>query len=272
MFATALLIVADDPLDKAEKIAERPVLIGQMPLERQIGAIELQQKPGIDDRLVFLLEGGADIVEIGLLGLVMLVLHRAGDDAGRGCGQERLGEMRPGLIECRAEIGAFGLDPAAAEIAHRVDRLGRPHIADRLAGGELFFHDPFEDRIAQRVGAGAALPRPAKPAHAVADVQEKTLALLFAVVADVDARRGLLADNPAQCLLSQPVELCRIDQFAARPGYMEPGQLRRSRQAAGVGRQNPFIAAAHRRSFRSELRLFPEFTAKAAEGQNRDRE
>ncbi len=31
----------DDALDKAEKVAERPVLVGQMPFERQIGAIEL---------------------------------------------------------------------------------------------------------------------------------------------------------------------------------------------------------------------------------------
>ncbi len=65
MFTSAALIVVDDPLDKAEKIGERPVLIGQMAFERQIGAVELQQKPGVDDRLVFLAQRHTEIVEIG---------------------------------------------------------------------------------------------------------------------------------------------------------------------------------------------------------------
>ena len=62
----------------------------------------------------------------------MLVLHCSGDDPGRGRRQKRLDKMRAGIGECRAEIGDFGLDRLAAEIAHRADRLRRPHIADRL--------------------------------------------------------------------------------------------------------------------------------------------
>ena len=34
----------DDALDKTEKLGERPVIIGQVPFEREVGAIELQQE------------------------------------------------------------------------------------------------------------------------------------------------------------------------------------------------------------------------------------
>src|SRR6185437_4959937 len=100
---------------------------------------------------------------------------------------------------------------AGSEITDIADRLGRPHVADRLAGGELLLHDPLEHRVAQRVGAGPALPRAAKAAHPVADVEEEPLALLLAVVAEVDPGLGLLAHHPAQRVMAEPFELRRID-------------------------------------------------------------
>ena len=35
----------DDALDKSQEIRERPVVVGQVPFEREFGAIELQQEP-----------------------------------------------------------------------------------------------------------------------------------------------------------------------------------------------------------------------------------
>ena len=49
----------DDALDKSEEITERAVLVREVALERQIGAIELQQKAALHDRLVFEFEGRA---------------------------------------------------------------------------------------------------------------------------------------------------------------------------------------------------------------------
>ena len=155
--------------------------------------------------------------------------------------------MRAGIGERRAEIGDFRLDRVAAEIAHRADRLRRPHIADRLTRCELLLHDAAEYRIAQRIGAGAALPRSAKPAHAMPDVQKKAFPLLLAVVADIDSGFGLLFDDPAQRRLTQSVEFGWIDRFAARPANVQPGQLGGSGQTAGMGGQNAVFAAAHRR-------------------------
>ena len=34
----------DHPLDEAEELAERPVHVGDMALEREVGAVELQQE------------------------------------------------------------------------------------------------------------------------------------------------------------------------------------------------------------------------------------
>ncbi len=178
------------------------------------------------------------------------------------------GAVRNGSTKCApasssaaSELGAFGLDRAAAEIADFGDRLGRAHVADRLAGGELLFHDPAEHRVAQRIGAGAALPRSAKPAHAVADVQKEAFALLLAIVGDIDAGCGLLGDDAAQGLVAEPVDLRRIDRFAARSANIELGQLGRARQAAGMSGQDAVFAAAHRRSFRCDCVGFSELIA-----------
>src|SRR5262245_20524954 len=103
--------------------------------------------------------------------------------------------MCSGLVKRGLEVGAFGLDRGGSQIADLADRLGRPHIADCLPGGKLLLHLAQEDRIAQGVSAGPALPRSAKTAHAVLDVKKEPLALLFAVIADVDPGISLLVDD-----------------------------------------------------------------------------
>src|SRR5215831_3701381 len=79
----------------------------------------------------------------------------------------------------------------------------------------------------------------------MADVQKEPLALLLAVVAEIDPRRSLFADDPAHRLASEPVEFGRVDRFASRPAHIEAGQLRRARQAAGMRRKDAVFAAAH---------------------------
>ena len=97
------------------------------------------------------------------------------------------------------------------------------------------------------------------------DVEKKRLALLLAVVADIDTGFDLLVDDPSQCRLANPVELSPIDRLAAGAAHIEPGELGRSRQAARMGGQNPLVAPPHRslqsdpyyRTLASQTRLFP---------------
>ena len=53
----------------------------------------------------------------------------------------------------------------------------------------------------------AARPAVAETDHPMPDVEKKRLALLLAVVADIDTGFDLLVDDPAQCRLANPVEL-----------------------------------------------------------------
>jgi hypothetical protein len=180
----------------------------------------------------------------------MLVLHRSGDDPGRWRGQERLDKMSAGLAQRRREIGTLRFDRSAPEIANFADRFGRAHIADRLFAGQLLLHHSLEERIAKGIGPCPALPRSPKPAHPVPDVEEKSLALLFAVVADVDLGFGLLAHHRSQRLAAQPLELGGVDRFPPRPAHIKACKFGWTRQAAGMGRQDAVFAAAHCHSFR----------------------
>ena len=80
-------------------------------------------------------------------------------------------------------------------------------IAHSLARGEHLRHLLLEKRIAFDIVARPALPAVAETAHPMPDVEKKRVALLLAVVADIDTGFDLLDDDPAQCRLANPVEL-----------------------------------------------------------------
>ena len=76
-------------------------------------------------------------------------------------------------------------------------------------------------------------------------VEEEALALLLAVVADIDPGGDLLGHHPAQRLPAGRGELRRVDRLALRAAHVQPDQLGRPRQAAGVGGQDPLLAPPH---------------------------
>src|SRR5207247_2313313 len=61
----------------------------------------------------------------------------------------------------------------------------------------------------------------------------------------IDASGCLLVDDLCQRRLAEPVEFRLIDCLAAAAPDVEPRQLRRPRQAAGVGRQDALGAPLH---------------------------
>jgi len=84
------------------------------------------------------------------------------------------------------------------------------------------------------IGAGAPLWRcraasvascRRETAHPVPDVEKKRLALLLAVVPDIDTGFDLLIDDPVRCRLADLVELSRIDRLATGAVHIEPGEL-----------------------------------------------
>src|SRR5688572_30082407 len=90
-----------------------------------------------------------------------------------------------------------------------------------------------------------ALPAAAEAAHPALQVEEETLALLLAVVADVDAGGDLLRHDPGERLPPGRLDRAAVDRLPGRTPRVKGDQLRRTGQAAGVGGQNPLRAATH---------------------------
>src|SRR5438132_1768379 len=169
-----------------------------MPLEREIRGIELQKKTALDDGLVFDLDGGSDGGEICLFAVVIFVLHCGGNDPRRRGSHERLDEAAWPRFEGSAKIGNLGIQFCVADVTHFTNRLGWLVIAHSLARGEHLRHLLLENRISFDIAARPALPAVAETAHPVPDVEKKRLALLLAVVADIDTGFDLLVDDPSQ--------------------------------------------------------------------------
>src|SRR5437870_3828794 len=124
-----------------------------MAFEREIGAVELQQEAALDDRLVFDAQGLAERRQIGLLAVVIFILHRRGDNAGRRRGQERLDKGVRLLVEGGAEVGDLLLQLGLIDVAHLADRLGRLVIADCLARRQHLGHLLLQQRVALDITA-----------------------------------------------------------------------------------------------------------------------
>src|SRR5579872_73867 len=142
----------------------------------------------------------------------MLVADRRHDNAGGGSGEKGLGESllsgaRPGS-EHLAEIGALSHRFGRADIVDLADHLWRREITDHLLDRILLFEHALEDRIMLDIGTWPTLPCSAKACHPVADVEEKALALLLAVIADVDSGLDLFWNDFLECGATGLVDLC----------------------------------------------------------------
>ena len=146
---------------------------------------------------------------------------------------------------------------AGVRIGDVADRLRQAaDVVDRFLLQRRFVGLLHEDRVALDVGALAPLPRAAEPGQPVADVEQERVALLLAIVADVDAGLGLLRHDGGERRLAGRVQRGRIDRLAARAARIQPGQLDRPRQAAGMGGQDPLLASTHALPA-AECRHFP---------------
>jgi len=77
-------------------------------------------------------------------------------------------------------------------------------------------------------------PRARKPGHAALNVEKEAFALLLTVVDDVDAGLDLAPDDGLHGVMTGRCDDMRIDVFAAGARAIEPKQLGRPRQTAGV--------------------------------------
>ena len=123
MFAQRVVDRRDHALDEADERRHRLVLERDVPLEREVGRVDLQHEARADDRLVFDPQRLAERLQIFQVGVVVLVLDRRGDDAGRGRVHEGLDEsVRMLLRGHRAKSRHSASIAAGIDVAHLADR------------------------------------------------------------------------------------------------------------------------------------------------------
>ena len=236
----------DDLLDEADKCANRLVLEGDVAFEREIGCIDLQEEAVGHDRLILDPQGSPESGEVGLERVVVFVAHRHGEDAGRRRAHEWFRERTGGLGEHAPKIAAFVGNGLRIDIFHLADRLGQAtERGDLGAAGMLLHPHPFELRIAVDVGAGRPLPAAAEPGQPAPEIEKKGIALLLAVVADVDAGLALPVDALPHGIAAGAHDLGLIHRRAGSAQRIKARQLSRPRQAAGVSGENSRGAALH---------------------------
>ena len=220
-------MVRDDLLDECDECGNRLVFVGDVAFEREIGRIDLQQQPVLDDRFVLDLKRSAERREIVRKRVVMLVAHRRGEDAGRRRAHERLDKDAGIFRQDRIEMAAFVVDRAIVEIAHLADRLRQPaERRDLGLAGVLLDPHALEVRIAVDIGARRPLPAAAESRQPRLEIEKEGIALLLAVVADVDAGVVLLAHDRPHRFAAGAIDFGRIDRVAARAQRVEPRQAR----------------------------------------------
>jgi hypothetical protein len=156
------------------------VLKGSVMRHRQIGAIELQDKPSPDDRFIFFLHGSGDGFDISLVRRVIPVGLEHRHETRRGGCHEPFGNRDSG--ECGAQIGDVLGQRLTVANRHRGNTHGAScHIGTRhpLIGCEKVGMVPsVEPRLGRLV--------PGKPRQAVGDIGRIAGLRHLAVIDDVD--------------------------------------------------------------------------------------
>ena len=204
-----------------------------MPGHRQIRAIDLQQKAGLVDRLVFVGQRLAERQHIGVARLVVGVGHEMGDDAGRGGVQESAGRLR-----------CIDRGPVVGEV-----RLQRPGIArfDRRAAGRRIQVRQF--RVGAHAGGivrmGLQVRRHPAQRLRIAEALEPVLDIVgvgdfrhLAVADDVDAARDLLPDDFRHRFGYAALQQGRVVRPVAVLRDEQVDQVVGPRQAADMGGRN----------------------------------
>ena len=135
---------ADHQLDPRQEVGERPVGEEGVALEGEVGGVDLEQQPALDDGVVLRAQRLGDGVHVLLHRGVVPVLHGRRHDAGGRRGHERLGEGSAG------DERALGVDLGGVAVRDRRHRRRgghEVHLPAQVAG-----HDEVQEvRMVEQV-------------------------------------------------------------------------------------------------------------------------
>ena len=210
-----------------------------MGAHRQVGRIELEIEARIDDCLVFVRQRLGGGLEIGRVRLVIEIGEIKEHLPGRYRGDE--GHLRRCPAESLFEVGDVAMHRVLVAQLDRSLHIGHDEMAAAFVLDEQFVDDVRKvaeigrDELRSIGEAGVALH------HVVAEADLAHLA----VGDDVDARLALLADHLDDGLLHPRGEFVLVDRLFVEQIPHHAGEVRRPRQAAGMGGENAVGAPLH---------------------------
>ncbi len=231
-------------LHRSEEIGFAPVLEHAGTLEPEVGGVELKNEAVRGDHVVLFLQLASEREHIGLVCVVIGILHRGRDDAGRGRGHEGVGRAGFGPGKRVSEHPAFRLRRGEVDVADLTDRARR--VVDAVAAADARRpHLRVEWKFIEI--AGRRPPRFAAEAlHAHGHVHGEPDPRLFAVADDVDTGGKLRGDHGGNRARALAVKLRLVDALAGLVPQQQVGEVRGAREAAAMGGENAIGARAHR--------------------------
>src|ERR1700730_15011156 len=103
----------------------------------------------------------------------------------------------------------------------------------------------LEFRIMIHVGTRRSLPTPTKARKPMPEVKEEGLALLLAIVADINSRLRLLTHYRSHGLSPGTIDRSLIDRLRVRTHGVESRKLPRTRQTSSMRRQYSAVTVLH---------------------------
>src|SRR5437870_883907 len=233
----------DVRLDHLEEAVERFVLKQPRALHGEIGAVELEQEAARVNQLVFLLHLPREREHVSFVGIVVGVEQGRGDDARGGGGHEALDEFPgPGRRGPREQVallgGLAGVDILDLRNGLRRVRDLRGRAPTRLQEGGVI------GKVHQVAGQRPPTLSP-EAAQAPRHVGGESHARLLTIVADIDARVQLLADDRPDGGVDLSPELGLIDRLTALLPDQQLSEPWGPRQAPDVRDENAPFTPLH---------------------------
>src|SRR6266849_5138964 len=155
-------------------------------------------------------------------------------------------------------MAAFVGNCPGIEIFYLADRLGQATERRNLRAGRMLLRPhALEFGVAIDVGAGRPLPAAAQSGQPIFQIEKERIALLLAIIADVDAGLALFVHDPTYGSAAGASDLGLVRGRARGAQGVKARQFPRPRQAAGMGGENSRCAALH--SFSRALPRFESY-------------
>src|SRR5579885_87738 len=213
-----------------------------MPAHREVGAVDLEQKPGAMDRVVLGPHRVGDRRKIRLVAAVVLVREKQGDDSGRSRAHKDFFDLfsRGSLLE------VFDIDFEVARVRISDWPVAGGSLKNRRHGREKprrIFREVREISKSRSFAPAQTEAFAAETGHPILNVGRVARLAHLTIVDYIDAGLELLADGLDDRRADARVKSADFVWLAGFPGGHQAQQIVGTRQAAGVSGEDMPSAA-----------------------------